>query len=118
MNESPDRRRGWWAIVCALSALIIVIAAGLQRTPTEVAADRLRVGMTPQEVAEALRSEVAFRSDLSWPNFSVLCSDGLRMTFRDGMLTDWWIGPRSADEMEAELSRAKELRFRAERAHQ
>ena len=111
MTESTDRTQGWWAVACAVFAMTVVTTAGLCRTPAEIAAGRLRVGMTLQESDQARTPEAAhhFGRVVSWHDFTLDYPEGLRLTFHDDKLTDWRIGPPLKDD--PELSRAIEQRL-------
>jgi hypothetical protein len=111
-----SNQQSWWAIGCCLSALTIVIAVSLSKTPIERAASRLRIGMNSEEVIEALSPEVAYRHPrfISWNGFTVTLDNGLRMTFQNDKLTEWQLGRSLPDD--TELERAKEKRLRSLRA--
>jgi hypothetical protein len=106
MTDKPDGKwLGWLAVVCAISALIVVTAIAHCQTPIEIAASRLRVGMTQKEAAKALGPEVTFHSKIVfWDGFKVELPNGLKMTFADDKLTGWEIG-HPADDLQLRPTR-------------
>jgi hypothetical protein len=96
MSDKRDgTRAGWLAVACAASSLIVVAAIAHCQTPIEIAASRLRVGMTQKEVEKVLSPEVVYRRRfVSWDPFKVVFDNGFQMTFADDKLTGWEIGHR------------------------
>jgi hypothetical protein len=93
MTDKPDGKPGWWAVVCSLLALTVVTGISFCRTPVEIAASRLRVGMTPKEVSQALSPEITYHPLLgvSWEGVGVQLRSGLWITFWHERLTGWEI---------------------------
>jgi hypothetical protein len=91
MTDQPDGKR-WGPVACAVAALLVVVTVCLHPTPTQTAIERLRIGMTQKEVAEALSPEITYRPhSVFWDGrgFAVVFPNGFRMTFEDERLTGW-----------------------------
>jgi hypothetical protein len=90
-------RSAQMGLACSVTALAVVTVLALCRSPVKIAASRLAVGMTTQEVALALRPEIEFHPFLavSWQSVAMTFPSGLRLylTWNDGWkLTGWDIG--------------------------
>jgi hypothetical protein len=98
MSNRPTDTLGWGVVFCAVAALAVCAFLGLLQTPIQRAASRLRIGMTTQEVAEALAPEISWHARSYWEGgFTSELREGLRMTFIEDRLVDklvsWQLGP-------------------------
>ncbi len=100
MNNARNDVPGWWAILCAVTALAVCAVLSLTPLPMQWAVDRLRVGMTTQEVARALEPEIHWEPKFFEGGFTCELQQGLSMTFTDFSekgsdyrLVRWKVGP-------------------------
>src|SRR5580693_2364157 len=98
MTHDGNGASGWWAVSCAVAALAICALLAITPLPMQWAANRLRVGMTTEEVAKALGPEIHWGPKPYWEGgFTSELQQGLSMTFTedgsDYRLVHWQVGP-------------------------